>query len=108
MMSVAIAWGALEASADDIRTEGANHPHHIAQRDIVAAPLLECFFRGLGEAEIGHAREALLDSVVAVGGQQLQGTDDAELIKQIAAELVLPSLAAIQRELQYADAVPAR
>ena len=108
MMAVAIAWGALKASADHIRTEGANHAHHVAQRDIVTAPLLECLLRRLGETEIGNAREALLDSVVAVGGQQLQRADDAELVEQIAADFVLPALAAIERKLQHADAVPAR
>ena len=108
MMAVTVARVALKASADHIRTEGANHPHHVAQRDIVTAPLLERLFWSLGETEIGDPREALLDSVVAVGRQQLQRADDAELIQQIAADFVLPALAAIERELQHARAVPAR
>ena len=110
-MAVAVARVALKTSADDIRTEGSNHAHHVAQRNIVTTPLLECLLRSLGEPKIGNAREALLDSVVTVGSQQLQRADDAELIEQIAANFVLPAFTAIERELQArsrrARAIPA-
>src|SRR5271166_5718086 len=108
MVAVAIARIALKSGTDDIWPESANHPNHVAERDIVTTPLLERLLRSLGEAEIGDACEALLDSVVTVGGQQLEGSDDAQLIEQIASDFVLPAFTAIERELQHADAVSAR
>ncbi len=74
----------------------------------MAVPHLEGFFRSLGESEIGNPGEALLDSVVTVGGQQLKRADDTEFIQQIAANFVLPAFAAIQGELQCRHAMPAR
>src|SRR5271157_1687204 len=108
MMAVAVARAALKASTDYVRAEGANHTHHVAQRDIVTTPLLECFLRSLGKAKIGNTREALLDSVITIGDQQLERAYDAELIEQIAANFVLPAFTAVQRELQHAHTVPAR
>ena len=65
-------------------------------------------FRRLGEAKIGDAGEALLHAVIAIGGQQLQRANNAQLVEQIAADLVLAAFAAIERQLQHADAVAAR
>ena len=78
------------------------------KRDIVATPFLESLFRCLGKTEISNAREALFNTVVTVGSQQLQGANDAKLVEEIAADFVLPAFAAIERELQHAHAVPAR
>src|SRR5208282_2841249 len=72
MVAVAVARAALKARANHIRAESANHAHHVAQRDIVTAPLLEGLFRRLGETKVGDAGEALLDSIVAICGQQFE------------------------------------
>ena len=107
-MAMPVAAVALETSADHVRAEGANHPHHVAQRHVVAVPHLEGFFRSLGESEIGNPGETLFHSVITVGRQQLQGANDTELIQEIAANFVLAAFATIQGELQGGDAVSAR
>src|SRR6202142_1413485 len=83
MMAMPVAAGALETSADHVRTEGANHAHHVAESDVMAVPHLEGFFRSLGESEIGNPGKTLFHSVIAVGGKQLQSANDTELIQQI-------------------------
>src|ERR1017187_7231839 len=104
MMAMPVAAVALETSADHVRTEGANYPHHVAQRHVVAVPHLEGFFRSLGESEIGNPGKTLFHSVIAVGGKQLQSVNDTELIQQIAASFVLAAFATIQGELQCGHA----
>ena len=108
MMAMPVAAVAPETSADHVRTEGANHAHHIAKGDVMAVPHLKGFIRRFGESEIGNPGETLVNSVIAVGRQQLQGANDAEFIQKIAANFVLAAFATIQGELQGGDAVSAR
>ena len=74
----------------------------------MTAPFVEGFLWGLGETEISHTRESLLDAVVAVGAQQFEGAKDPELVEQITADFVLSTLAAVQRQLEGGNAVPTR
>ena len=62
----------------------------------------------LGKAEVGHAGEALLNSVIAVGAQQFQGAQNTEFIEQITSDFVLATFAAVQCQLQSGDSVAAR
>ena len=82
-MPVAIRPG--KARHQHIRTKRSNHPHHVGEGDVVPLPFLKCFFRRLGISKIGHAREALLDAVIAIGGQQFQCAQHAQRVEQIAA-----------------------
>ena len=91
-----------------IRTKRSNHPHHVRQRRIVPAPLLKRLVRRFRKSKIRHARKPLLHSVILIRRQQLLRPQHAQHIRQIAANLVLPALAAIQRHQQRAHAAPAR
>ena len=84
------------------------HSHHVAQCDVVAAPFGESFIWILGESEIRHARESLLYAIVLVGREQLEGTQDAQNVGEIAANFVLAALTAIQSHQQRVHSAPAR
>ena len=108
MMPMAIAIRARKPRHQHVRTKGSNHPHHVAERDIVPLPLLKCFFGSLRISKIRHARESLLNAVISVGSQQLQRPQHAQRVEQIAAQLVLSPFPARQRHQQCRDAFPAR
>ena len=91
-----------------VRTKRSNHPHHVGERYVVSAPLRESLVGTFRKPKIGHAREALLHSVIFVRCQQFQGSQHAQHIRQIAADLVLPTLAAVQGHQQHARSAPAR
>ena len=61
----------------------------------------------LRESEIRDAREPLLHSVILIRGEQFFRAQHAQHVRQIAADLVLPALAAIQGHQQCAHAVAA-
>jgi hypothetical protein len=107
MVSVSVAGITPKARANYIRAKCADHSDHVAEGDVMAAPHLEGLVGGLGKSEICHPGEALLHPVVAVGGQQFQGAYDAQFIEEIAANGILPTLAAVQRELEDIDSVSA-
>src|SRR5215469_13411510 len=64
------------------------------------APLVEGFIGALGESEISHPREAVLDTIMLVGGEKFQASQHTEHVRQIAADLVLAALTAIERHQQ--------
>src|SRR5271165_2182067 len=96
VVAVAVAGGTLKARADDVGTKRADDAHHVAQRRVVASPLLEGLVGSLGEPEIRYPREALFDAVIAVSRQQFERPQYAQLVEQVAANLVLTALTAIQ------------
>ena len=96
MMSVPIALGSRESRHQHIRAELPNHPHNICERNVMSLPLLKCFLGIFRIAEVRYPREALLDAVVAVGGQHFERAQHAQLIEQVAAGFVLPAFAAGQ------------
>src|ERR1700736_4298086 len=98
MVAVSVGVSAREAGDQNIGTEGADYANHVGEGDIVAAPLLKSFFRGLRISEIGDAGEALLDSVVTVGGQKLERAQDSKFVEQTGAEFVLSAFAASEGE----------
>ena len=108
MVSVPVPVGSGKARNQDIGTKSSNHAHHVAERDIMPAPLLKGFFRIFGIAEIRHPAEALLDSVVTVRCRQLQHAQHAQHVEQIAADLVLAAFAPSQSHQQCGDPVAAR
>ena len=77
MMAVSIALGAGKAAGEDVRTESADHPHHVSQRNVVTVPLIECLFSGFGVPEVRHAAEALLHTIVFIGLEKLQRAQHA-------------------------------
>src|SRR5579884_383287 len=96
-MRVSVARSPAEARDKHVRAECANHAYHVAQRDVVSSPLLKGLFRRFREAEIGYAREALLDSVVFIGCQKLHSAQDSKLVGESVTRFVLSTLAARQR-----------
>src|SRR5581483_6807058 len=96
-MGVSIARSSAEARHKYVGTECANHANHIAERDVMSAPLLECLFRSFRKSEVGHARKPLLDSVVLIGSQEFQRAQHSQLVGESVARFVLSALAARQR-----------
>ena len=107
-MSVSIAVRPGEARHQHIGTKSADHSHHVAERDVMPAPLLKSLIRILGIAEIGDPAEALFHSVVAIGCSKLQRAQHAQHIEQVAADLVLAAFAASQSHQQRRYSLAAR
>ena len=108
MVSVTISTGALETGANHVGPEGTDDPNDVGQRDVMTLPFVESFLWGLGETEISHTSESLVDAVVPIGAQQFEGAKDPKLVEQITADLVLSTLTAVQRQLEGGNAVPTR
>ncbi len=108
MVSVTVSFCPRKSCHQHIGTKGTNHTNHVAQRYIVSAPLRERLFRALRKSEIRYPRKALLHTVVLVRSQQFLSPQHAQHIRQIAANLVLTALAAIQRHQQCAHSPPSR
>src|SRR5262249_14810815 len=98
VVAVAVARRAAEAAGQDVRTKSADGTDDVCQGNVMPVPLVESLFRGLGKTEVDYTAEALLHSVILVRLQQLQGAQDAQLIRALSAELVLAALAACDRE----------
>src|SRR5579863_7197627 len=98
MMAVAVVFGAGESRDQNVGAKSPNHAHHVGERHVVASPFLESFFGGLRIAEVGDAGEALLDSVVFVGGEEFEGAQDSEFVEESGAEFVLSAFAASEGE----------
>ena len=103
-----IAVRSREARNQHVWPEGANHSHHVTERDIVPSPLLEGLVGILRIAEIGNSAEALFHAVIAIGGRQLQRAQHAQHVEQIASDFVLPAFAASERHQQRGHAFAAR
>src|SRR4029077_8475987 len=96
MMAVPITFSSGESRHQHVGAKSPNNTHHIGQGDVVTLPLLKSLLRALREAKIRYASKALLDSVIAVRGSQLQSTQDAQHVEQITADFVLSTFATIQ------------
>ena len=88
-------------SGEDQRAIKADGAHDVVENAFVS-PDGEGLFKGLGEAEVGDAGEVLIDSVAAVGSQQLLGAHQRELILHVIGHDVLTALAPVQGEQSYA------
>ena len=105
-MTVTVGGRSAPPRIDHERPEHANHAHHVAE-DLALVPARGGFVAPLREAEVECAREELLAAVQTTGLQQLLGADDAERIEQLAADDVLPALAAIERQIRDARVIAA-
>ena len=85
-----------------------NHPHHVSERYVVSAPFRKSLVRAFRKPKIGHAREALLDPVIFICSEQFQRPKHAQHVRQITADLVLATLAAIQGHQQHVRSSSAR
>ena len=104
MLAVAVGDAADEDGGEDQRTIEADGAYDVVE-DAFVSPDGEGFFEGLGEAEVGDAGEVLIDSVAAVGSQELLGAHQRELIPQVIGHDVLAALAAVQGEQSHARAL---
>ena len=102
VVPVAVARRSAERQHDHVGPELANHPDDVGER-LLASPLADGLFRRFREAEIDGAREVLLSAVHAARHEQLLRPDDAEQSPLLAAEQVLPTLAARQRQVAGAQ-----
>ena len=108
VVSVTIAGGTLETANHDVGPKGADDADHILQGEFVAAPLNETLLGIFGIAEIGNPGKPLLCPVVTVGGQQFECPQNAELVKKIAAYLILAAFAPGEGEKHHAGAASMR
>src|SRR6266513_3841613 len=83
---------------DDVRPEPPDDVDHVFE-DRVARPEAERLLDRLGKAEIVRAREELTRAVELPGGEQLFGSDDAELGTKLGADQVLAAFPARQRQV---------
>ena len=97
-MAVAVAFSAGEACHQNVGTKFTNHAHNVSERNVVTAPLLESLFWRFRVSEIGDTCKALLNSVIAVRGEQFKRTQDAESIRKSVASFVLSALSASERK----------
>src|SRR5690348_6352076 len=105
---MAIALRSRKPGHQDVRPVSADYPDHVSQSYIVTLPLLEGFVGILGKSKIRNPGEALLDAIISIGLQQFEGSHNSQHVEQIAAYLVLPALAAIQRQQEAGYALSAR
>src|SRR5258707_9381936 len=98
MMAVAVVVGSRESRNQNVGAEGADYADDVGEGDVVASPFLESFFGGLRVSEVGDAGEALLDSVIFVGGEEFERAQDAEFVEETGAEFVLSAFATSEGE----------
>ena len=90
MIAVPIALVPLEPRDDHERTLRADHPDDVSQH-VLGAPLVQGLVQALRESIVDHGREVLaIQTVVAVGGQQLLRPENAHGIEQFVPEDVCP------------------
>ena len=89
----------------DVWPRHAHEADEVADR-LLAAPLLVRLLDAEREAEVHRAAEELLAAVEAVRRQQLLGAEHAERLEQLGADLVLAAVAARQRRVDDAEALP--
>src|SRR5207253_10474304 len=80
-------------SDDDVGTNRAHEAHEVGD-DLVAAPFLERLLDAEGEAKVDRAGEVLLGAVEAVQGRELLGSQHAQGLEDLRADLILPAVAA--------------
>ena len=98
---------AREAQNHHIRTEPANHPHHIG-KDAFAPPFGERLFGRFGKPEVDGAREELFRAIDPPGRQQFLRADQPQQIALLGTNQVLPAFAAGQRQVPRAHVAAAR
>ncbi len=107
MLPVAVGGSAQEHGRDH---QGPDHPHHandVGQHPLMR-PLPHGFLLRLGEAEVDHAGEVLVDAVPPAGGQKLVGAVQPERLPVVRVHQILARFAAVQREQAHAGALSAR
>src|SRR5204863_4121902 len=72
----------VETRHDHVRTIHTDGAHDVAQHT-VAAPVFQRFVYSLGETEICHAREKLIDSVITPRGEQLFRPDNSQSVVEL-------------------------
>ena len=79
VLAVAVGDASDKDGGEDQGTIEADGADDIVE-DAIVSPDGEGLVEGLGKAEVGDAGEVLIDAVAAVGGQQLLGADQGQLI----------------------------
>ena len=83
VVAVAVPLGALEAGDDDEGSGHADHPHEVAQDDLLP-PLAQGLVEALGVPVVGQGGEVqLVEAVVRGGDQQLLGPDEAQGVEEL-------------------------
>jgi hypothetical protein len=105
MVAVAVSRVALKTRDQDERPVDANHTHDIAQ-DRFLSPFFERLVEAFREPVVRNRREVLrVDAVVAIGGNQFVGTDQAERVEQLRPDRVVARFATGQGEQRHAGTV---
>ena len=78
--------------------------HHVVEHAVMT-PDREGLVEGLGKTEVRNTGEILIDTVAAVGGQQLFCAHQRQLVPQVVGHDVLTTFPAIQREQGDASAL---
>ena len=107
-MSMTVGGSAAEAANNHVRAKRSDDSHHIRQHGVAPAPLVEGFLRSLGETKVGSVREALVDSVVTVSGEEFEGAERAQCVEEAVAHAVLAALATSDGKQDGIDAMAAR
>ncbi len=105
MLAVPVDRRAAENRDDDLRPKPADHPDDVLE-DRVAGPVAPRLVLGLGEPEVVCAGEELAGTIETPRGEQLFGPEEAERLAQLRSDEVLPSLAAVEREVRRLGAHP--
>ena len=107
MVPVPVGRRPREYGDDDLRPEPPDHLDHVLENR-VARPEAEGLIDRLRKAEIVGPREELARAVELTRGEQLLGTDDAELGAELGTDQILAALTARQRQIRRLRAHPAR
>src|SRR4029077_7603212 len=107
MVAVAIALGAAEAAGQHVGAKNSDCADDIGQGHVMAMPLVECFFGGLGKAKVDDVAEALLHAVIFIGFKKLQRAENAQLIGAFGAEFILAAFTPRDGKEQNAGAFAA-
>ena len=78
-----------------VRTEHADHPHHLAER-LLLVPFLEGLLDAERVSEVRDHAEVLLHRVEPVRGEELFGPQDAQPVEELGPDFVLAAAAAGQ------------
>ena len=97
MLAVAVSDAADEDAGDDERAVQADGADGVIE-DAVVGPLGEGFCLRFREAKIDFGAEHLVDSEVAVGGQEFLRAEEAQRVLKIAGHGVLSAFSAVERE----------
>ncbi len=105
VLTVPVARSSRKAQDDHVGPELPDSPHNVAQNALFA-PLLHRFLRGFGESEVNCARKELVRAVDAPSRQQLLGANQTQPVTLFRADVILPALAARQRQVPRLELPP--